>query len=221
MQQKQVILLVVVLIVVVIAIVAAVLLMGGNKGTQTTTYPGATGNPGTPGTPITNPTGGTNPPTGGTTPPAGGTPSTGGGTVNANLVNAIAAGSPVECDVSMTVNSTTVNANLKIKYPKFKESATVMGMQVTIISDGTNGYMNSASMGNVWYKTAITQGAASEITPDKIKQSLQNLPAGMTINCRAGTFSDADISLPANAQVQDMAALAGAYGAGAGGSPSY
>lgn len=125
-----------------------------------------------------------------------------------DIATAMAAGSPVECDITIASDSDTVTANAKIAYPKFKETVNSAGTIATIISDGTNMYMNSLSMGNnVWYKMELDQTSTGAISPDDLRNSLQQPPAGTTINCRLGSFSDNEFQLPAGAQVQDFSTL--------------
>ncbi len=196
MQQKQMIILVALLIVIVV--VAAVLLMG-NKGPQTSGLgPTTSGNP-----------------AGGGTPAGDRTPA-----INesdpAFLDNAIAAGSPVECDISITTDSGTTTANVKIKYPKFKEAITAAGQQVTVISDGTSMYMNSPQMGTAWYKIELTEEMTVGMSPSQIRSNLEQATAGTTTNCRTATFIDSDFDLPPDAVVTDITALQG----GASGTPN-
>jgi len=184
MQQNQVMLLVVLLIVIVV-IVAAVLLMGGGGGEQTIPMTGPGTAPGGGGAPGGSPSG---PPSG------GGTPS-----IGSDVLNAISAGMPVVCTMSDPSDG-GMAINLKMELPKVRMEGAVVGVSFTIISDGTNAYMQNSMQGSDWYIYPLDMVDVKIATPDEI--------GGCQVS---GDIPDSEFQLPPGVVPKDLSAMAGDF----------
>ncbi|MBN2518041.1 MAG: hypothetical protein JXB14_04305 [Candidatus Altiarchaeota archaeon] len=193
---------------IVIVVIVAVLLMQPSAGPAPGGAPSGT-------QPGTGP-GGTTPPAGGTTPPAGGTtPPAGGGTGMETLADAIAAGSPVICEI--TINE--VPMKLWMEAPKIRAEvdyeAEGMPISMIVISDGTDSYMQMSMFGDDWYKAPQDEEQPTVPTAQEIKESLESLPDIETSCQRVADIPDSQFQLPAGVVAKDMSELMAGFDASA------
>ncbi len=209
MEKNQTIILVVVLAVVVIVIVAAALLMGGGGRQTLPAYPGAAPEGASPKPTTESPS---------TGPSSAEQPST---PIGNDVAAALSAGMPVLCTMTIDMGvasgdpnlaGTTTTIDMKIEAPKMRAESSTMGMEFTVITDGTNVYMQMPAMGSDWYIMTPETATIDIPMPDEIREGLQNLPEGTTLDCQVtGDIPDSEFQLPPGVVPKDFSELMGGY----------
>ncbi len=199
--------LVAVLVVVVVVIVAAVLLMGGGGQQAPPGYPG------------TAPQGTAPPASSGESPQPTAGASGGETNIDINIANAMADGTPVECEMTGDLGKMSgdpsaegmmMTASMKVEAPKMYMEGTSMGQSFKMISDGAMVYIYSAGQ---WYEFPMGEEMdMAPVSPEEVQEMIDDIPEGVSINCQVvGDIPDSMFQLPAGASPVDLSEMMGEF----------
>ncbi len=134
------------------------------------------------------------------------------------IAEALSAGRPVECALSMDADEVyevpelqgvDVEATIKVEAPKMRMEGSTMGFDFTMVFNGRSLYVNLPALGGAWYGQTLNDTAQFS-SPDRIVEMWGRLKEGITMDCReVDDIPETEFRLPPGAVIKNMSELVG------------